>query len=204
MSLKPLVIVNGLGAPRIGAQLYGFYFRKSGYRVYTVPQDLMNTGDIRKSAERVDRVVDRALERTGAERASLVGISLGGLIGYYYVACGGGAGKIDTMISLGGPLNGSRTAIVSYLPPLSLIKGLTQTRPGSDIIREIKAAPSPENIRLISVGTTGDVITPPGSRKAPGFEIIDTPHGFFPVGHWCLYACPGNLKTVLELLPAVA
>jgi len=197
---KPLVIINGLGAPRAASQVYGLYFRRHGFRVYTVPQTFMNIGDIRKSAKRVDQVVRHALEKTVAERTPLIGISLGGLIGLYYVYCGGGKGQVDTFISLGGPLSGSQVARIGILPPFSLITSLKQTRPDSEVFKEIRAAGRPEGIRLLSVGTRGDFMTPAKSRLHPDFETVDTPHGTFPIGHWCLYANPNNLMAVLELL----
>ena len=198
--MKPLVIINGLGAPRAASQVYGLYFRQKGYRVYTVPQTFLNVGDIRKSAKRTDEVVDHALEQTGAEQTPLIGISLGGLIGMYYVYCSGGAAKVDTFISLGGPINGSPVARIGKVPPFSFVTSLTQARTDSDVLEEIRAAGKPEGIRLLSVGTRGDFMTPAKSRAAPDFEVLNTPHGIFPIGHWCLYANPNNMKAVLELI----
>ena len=198
---RPLVIINGLGAPRAASQVYGLYFRKRGFRVYVVPQRCLNVGDIRESARRTGEVVERALLATGARRTPLIGISLGGLIGQYYLHCGPGAQRVDTFVSVGGPLLGSGAArLGGKVPPLCFVPSLLQARPGSELLEEIRRAPRPQGVRLVSLGTRGDAITPAASRSAPGYEVVDTPHGVFPLGHWFLYLHPANLQAVYDLI----
>lgn len=197
---RPLVIINGLGAPRAASQVYGLFFRAHGYRVYVVPQRFLNIGDIRESAARTDAVVRRALAATGAARTPLVGISLGGLIGHYYVHVHGGAPLVDTFVSVGGPLNGTPAARLGAALFRALVPSLRQARPDSDLIAELRAAPRPEGVRLVSLGTRGDVMTPAASRYAPGYEIVDTPHGVTPLGHWFLYLHPANVQAVYDLI----
>lgn len=197
---RPLVVINGLGAPSLAAHLYGTYFRTQGRRVFIAPQRCLYYGDIRASAELVAAHVHVALSRTGAARADLVGMSLGGLIGYYYIACRGGADTIARFVSVGGPINGCPIAKLGLLPPLSLAKAVAQCRPDSEILREIRAAPEPASVRLFTVGTRGDLITTSDCWQAPGFEAHETSHGVFPVGHWMLFAHPGNLRLVRDLL----
>lgn len=198
---RPLVIINGLGAPRAASQAYGLFFRARGYRVYVVPQRFLNGGDIRESAARTDEVVQRALAATGAARTPLIGISLGGLIGSYYLHCGPGASRVDTFVAVGGPLLGSGAArLGGVLPGVCRFPSLLQARPGSELLAEIRRAPRPLGVRLVSLGTRGDAITPAASRRAPGYEVVDTPHGVFPLGHWFLYLHPANLQAVYDLI----
>ncbi len=200
--VKPLVVINGLGAPRLAAQVYGLFFRRRGYRVYTVPHPPLNFGDIRRSAERTGEVVERVLARHGCERVPLVGLSLGGLIGMYYVKCGGGADTIDRFVSVGGPLNGSPLARISALPPLGALPALRQSNPDSDVIAEIAAAGDTNGVRIHALGTRGDAITPRASWSGVDLDTVETPYGAYPVGHWYLYVHPGNYREVLRLLEA--
>ena len=197
---KPLVVINGLGAPRLAAQFYGLFFRRNGYQVYTVPHPPFNFGDIRRSAARVGDVVDRVRNEHGCERVPLVGLSLGGLIGLYYVRCGGGGATIDRFVSVGGPLKGSKVANISAFAPLGLIPALRQSRPDSDVIADITGAANPPGVRLYALGTRGDAVTPRASWAGEGLEPVETPHGTYPVGHWYLYIHPGNYREVLRLL----
>jgi pimeloyl-ACP methyl ester carboxylesterase len=199
-STYPLVIVNGLGAPKAAAEAFGMHFRARGFRVSVAPQVAWNFADVRRLARLVADHVERVRADTGAPRVHMVGMSLGGLTGLYYIRCLGGAAAVARFVSMGGPLNGSPLAYLSAAVPFGAMPALAQSRPDSDLIAEIKAAPRPDGVRMYSVGTRGDPITPRESWAFDGFEPVETPHGFFPLGHWCLFVHPGNAKRVEELL----
>ncbi len=196
----PVVIINGLGASRPLAEGYAMVFRARGFKTYSCPQRILGFGDIRISAKLVAGEVERVLRETGAPKVKLVGMSLGGLIGLYYIKCDGGAPLVERFISVGGPLNGSALAHVSALIPSEAVHALAQSRPDSDIQRRIHAAPNPPGVRLISVGTKGDVMTPRASWEVPGMENVETPYGGCPIGHWLLFTHPGNHRVVADLL----
>ena len=196
----PLVIISGLGAPRAGAIAYGRYFQKRDHRVFTVPQRLLGYGDIRIAAGMVGGEIDRVRAITGATKVNLVGMSLGGLIGLYYLKVAGGAPHVERFISVGGPLSGSSLARVAQLVPIDFVHSIAQTAPDSALMREVAAAPVPAGVRMISLGTRGDFLTPGPSRAAEGFEPVETPYGVCPVGHWMLFLDPRNQRAVAELL----
>ncbi|MFC1706753.1 esterase/lipase family protein [Planctomycetota bacterium] len=203
-SRPPVVIVNGLNAPLLAAKAYGLALQARGFRVFTVGLRRLGWGDLRASARDVAARVDRVRAETGARKVHLVGMSLGGLVGLYYLKCLGGGASVERFVSVGGPLNGSTlardlTRLLPLAPDL-----LAQTRPGSDLLRELTAAPPPEGVLLYSVGTRGDPLTPRSAWDASGLEPVETPYGCFPVGHWLLFVHPGNLKVVAELLAAPA
>lgn len=198
----PVVIINGLGAPRLAAEAYGMAFRVRGFRVSTVPQTFLNLGDVRDAALEVGRHVDGVRARSGAQRVHLVGMSLGGLIGLYYVKCGGGAATVARFVSVGGPLNGSTFARMASFVPSTLVQSLPQTLPDSELMLELRAAPVPDGVRLHSVGTRGDFLTPRSSWDADGCVPVETPHGVFPIGHWMLFLHPANQRVVADLLAA--
>ena len=200
--IKPLVIINGLGAPSIAPKLFGRFFRSANVKIFTVSLPYLGYGDLRKGVEVVQGEVARALRTTGADKVDLIGLSLGGLIGLYYIRCSGGAPFVDRFVSLGGPLKGSPFAFLSVLPLLSKVPVLRQLRPDGEIIQEIQKSPIPGGVTLYSVGAKGDVLTPPGYRNASNFEVVEVPNGVFPLGHWYIFVCPTNIRKVVELLYA--
>lgn len=197
---RPVVIINGMGAPHFLVWTYALAFRARGLRAFPVSLRWLGYGDLRASAARVGEAVGRALAKTGAPKVDLVGMSLGGLVGLYYVKCAGGARHVERFVSVGGPLNGSRLACAGRVPPLTALRALGQICARSDFVREVREAPPPDGVRMFSVGTRGDVITPRSRWAAPGLEPVETPHGIFPIGHWCLFLFPGNHRVVLDLL----
>jgi len=196
----PLLIISGLGAPRLSAQGYGLTFRNRGHRVYTTPQRLLGLGDVRVMSAIVATTAADVLGRTAAERLNVIGMSLGGLIGLYWLKCGGGGPCVDTFVSVGGPLNGSTVARLVEQVPVGPVHAIAQTCPDSDLMRELRAATMPAGVRAYSVGTRGDVLTPRSSWDHPGLEPIETPYGCAPVGHWSLFFHPGNHRIVAELI----
>ncbi len=196
----PVVIINGLGAPRAAALAYGRALGQRGFQTFAAPQRLLGYGDVRVAARLVSEEVERVLAATRAPRVNLVGMSLGGLIGLYYVKCMEGAAYVERFVSVGGPLNGSTLARAVNHIPCSAAHALAQTTPDNDLMRELRAAPAPPNVRMFSVGTRGDVLTPRSSWDAEGLEPIETPYGAFPIGHWMLFTHPENHRVVAECL----
>lgn len=197
---SPVIIVSGLGAPRVAAVAYGLAFKARGFDVYAAPQRLLGYGDVRIAARLVDEEVHRVLRKTGARKVSLVGMSLGGLIGLYYLKCMGGGAHVDRFVSVGGPLNGSSVAKLVELLPSKAVHAIAQTTPDNELMRELHGAPFPPDVRMFSVGAVGDVMTPRPSWDCPGLEPIESPHGVFPVGHWMLFTHPANQRLVADLL----
>ena len=198
----PVVVVNGLGAPRLAAVAYGRALEAHGFRTFVAPQRLLGYGDVRKAAALVAREVERVVGETGAPKVHLVGMSLGGLIGLYYVKCLGGARYVDRFVSVGGPLNGSSLARFVQSLPFGPAHALAQTTPDNDFMRELREARQPRGVRMFSVGTHGDVMTPRASWDAEGLEPVESPYGIFPVGHWMLFTDPRNHRIVAECLGA--
>ncbi len=199
---RPVVIVGGLGAPRLAARVYGVSFRLRGFTVFSAPQSFLAHGDVRQAARRLAGYVHRVLDRTGADKVHLVGMSLGGLIALHYVKLGGGGDRVDRLLAVGAPLNGSPLAVLSEVAPLSLIPALRQARADSDLVHDLQDAPLPKGVRLLCLGARGDAVTPPDSREVEGGECHETPHGVYPLGHWTLFTHPGNVKAAVDLLLA--
>lgn len=199
-SKRPLVIVNGLGAPDLAPSAYGLYFKCKGYPVFPVTLPYLGWGDIRGCASVTARVVDQALETTGARRVDMIGLSLGGIIGLYHVKCGGGADRVRRLISLGGPLNGSPPWWATLGKPFRFVPVVEQLDPHSELMRQVKSTPVPPGVEVFSLGARGDPMTPAESRHAEGVEVVDLPSGCFPLGHYALLLDPRNLGLVLELL----
>ncbi|MFI6145324.1 alpha/beta fold hydrolase [Streptomyces sp. NPDC051109] len=95
------------------------------------------TRDLRVTARHLARRVEELCERTGQERVDLVGHSLGGLVGRYYVQRLGGGARVRTLVTLGTPHSGTRVAPFMDAHPL-----VRQMRPDSEVMAELRA-PAP-------------------------------------------------------------
>ncbi|MFD3700000.1 esterase/lipase family protein [Streptomyces sp. NPDC058646] len=95
------------------------------------------TRDLRVTARHLARRVEELCERTGQERVDLVGHSLGGLVGRYYVQRLGGDARVRTLVTLGTPHSG--TLVAPFMDAHPLVR---QMRPDSPVISEL-AGPAP-------------------------------------------------------------
>ncbi|GAB2465975.1 alpha/beta fold hydrolase [Streptomyces incanus] len=95
------------------------------------------TCDIRVAAELLGRHIEEVCERTGSNRVDVVGHSLGGLIGRYYVQRLSGDSRVRTLVTLGTPHSGTRVAPLANAHPI-----VRQMRPGSPLLEEL-ARPAP-------------------------------------------------------------
>jgi pimeloyl-ACP methyl ester carboxylesterase len=87
--------------------------------------------DVARGARDLGRHIERLCEQTGHERIHVVGHSLGGLIARYHVQKQGGDRRVEHLVTLGTPHQGSLWA---HVLPTRLVR---QLRPGSDTLRAL-------------------------------------------------------------------
>jgi triacylglycerol lipase len=86
-------------------------FRADGWKASELATFSYNTGQSNAvTAQLIAGKVDSIRLATGAERVSIVTHSMGALSARYYVRSLGGDGKVDALVSLGGPNHGTSTA----------------------------------------------------------------------------------------------
>lgn len=151
----PIVLVHGWVDNRSIFTRLRRQLRRRGFgRVVTMNYSIV-THDVPRAARRLAALVERVCEETGYERVHIVGHSMGGLVGRYYVQRLGGDARVHTLATLGTPHSGTRAA---YLSPGRATK---QMRPGSPLLHEL-AAPAPGcATRFVSVWSDLDQLVIP-------------------------------------------
>ncbi len=133
----PILLVHGMVDNRSVFTLLRRGLRRRGFgQVLTINYSPM-TNDVRWAAEQLAAEVEELVADTGYERIHVVGHSLGGLIARYYVQRLGGHERVHTLVTMGSPHLGTRTA---YLYPAELGR---QLRPGSPLMQDL-AQPAPD------------------------------------------------------------
>jgi pimeloyl-ACP methyl ester carboxylesterase len=132
----PIVLIHGVVDNRTIFTMLRRGLRRRGFASIRTFSYGPQTHDMRSAAEALGTYVERVCEETAADQVHIVGHSLGGLIARYYVQTGGSP-RVHTVITLGTPHLGTRTA---KLVPHPLIR---QMRPESETIAEL-AAPAPD------------------------------------------------------------
>ncbi|MFG2991457.1 esterase/lipase family protein [Streptomyces sp. NPDC048257] len=154
------------------------------------------TLDLRVTARHLARRVEELCERTGQERVELIGHSLGGLVGRYYVQRLGGDARVRTLVTLGTPHSGTRVAPFMDAHPL-----VRQMRPDSEVLTEL-AAPAPGcTTRCVAFWSEFDALMAPvGSARIEHPDLRVENVQVTGIGHLALPAHPAVITAVRRAL----
>ena len=133
----PVVLVHGLIDNRSIFAVMRRSLRRRGFTQVGSWNYSPLSSDIARCAADLGAHIERVCEQTGHERVHVVGHSLGGLIARYHLQRQGGDRRMESLVTLGTPHQGSRLA---HVVPTSMIR---QLRPGSAVLQEL-AEPMPD------------------------------------------------------------
>ncbi|MFF2196022.1 esterase/lipase family protein [Streptomyces sp. NPDC058157] len=154
------------------------------------------TLDLRVTARHLARRVEELCERSGQERVDLVGHSLGGLVGRYYVQRLGGDARVRTLVTLGTPHGGTRVAPFMDAHPL-----VRQMRPDSPVMEELRAPAPGCRTRCVAFWSAFDALmAPPGTARIEHPDLDATNVEVTGIGHLALPVHPAVVTAVRRAL----
>jgi len=161
---RPVLLLYGVFATRRTMQVLERRLRRDGYCVFSLdlsaPGRVFDTRGIDDLAEIVRAKVERMRDRyPGMGPLTIVGHSKGGLIGAYYVKRLGGDRRVRALVTLGTPHNGTPTTWAA-LPMALFDRSILQMTPRSAFVRHLQAGRWPAGVRLTSVYSRRDRLTP--------------------------------------------
>ncbi|MFI6471341.1 esterase/lipase family protein [Streptomyces sp. NPDC050516] len=155
-SHPPVVLLHGFIDNRSVFVLLRRSLARHGWRHLESLNYSPLTGDIRVAAELLGRHVEEICARTGHREVDMVGHSLGGLIARYYVQRLGGDLRVRTLVTLGTPHSGTRSAQLAHAHPI-----VRQMCPGSDLIEELRRPAPGIRTRFVSFWSDLDTLMIP-------------------------------------------
>ncbi|MEU3777282.1 alpha/beta fold hydrolase [Streptomyces sp. NPDC032472] len=154
------------------------------------------TRDLRSAARHLARRVEELCERTGREQVDLVGHSLGGLVGRYYVQRLGGDARIRTLVTLGTPHSGTRVAPFMDAHPL-----VRQVRPDSEVMAELRSPAPGCRTRCVAFWSEFDeLMDPTGTARLEHPDLQAENILVTGIGHLALAAHPAVTAAVRRAL----
>ncbi len=192
----PIILVHGVIDNRSVFTLLRRALHKRGFgRVVTLNYPRL-IGDMRSVAQQLADLVEEVTRETGYERVHIVGHSMGGLIGRYYVQRMNGDQRVHTLVTLGTPHGGS---VPACLVPAGVFR---QLRPRSDIVQELEE-PAPEcKTRFLAVWSDLDqVIIPKRNARLTHPDLRARNIFFRGIGHMSL---PVDGRVVHEICTTLA
>ncbi len=142
----PVLLIHGFLGTRGSMWPLERRLNADGICVFSFNLGTFNTRDIRRSAFLIHRKIESILAQTPVKRIDILGHSMGGLIGLYYVKKLGGADKVRKLIMMGTPLRGTWVAAAG-IATLGLFSASSwQLLPRSHLLRELASGPLPPNV----------------------------------------------------------
>jgi len=191
----PVLLIHGYLATRGSLHLLGRHLADRGHIVFSYPLGFpVNLGDIRDSAGLIARKVESIVAQTGVTEVDVVGHSLGGLVGLYYLKRLGGRHRVRRLIMLGTPTQGTWSALFG-LVTAPLGRASLQLLPGSPFLRELGEMPLPRGADVVSIGAVRDWLAPVSTTVLDGVR-----HIALPTGHSGLLVDAEVARVVADLL----
>jgi pimeloyl-ACP methyl ester carboxylesterase len=191
----PVLLIHGYLATRGSLHLLERHLADRGHIVISYPLGFpVNLGDIRDSAGLIARKVESIVAQTGVTEIDVVGHSLGGLVGLYYLKRLGGRHRIRRLIMLGSPTQGTWSALLG-LVTAPLGRASLQLLPGSPFLRELGEMPLPKGADVVSIGAIRDWMAPLSTTVLDGVR-----HIALSTGHSGLLVDAEVAKVVADLL----
>jgi triacylglycerol lipase len=192
----PIILIHGVVDNRSVFAMLKRGLRRRGFgRIITLNYSPL-TDDVRVVADRLEALIEQLCIETGFERVHVIGHSMGGLVGRYFVQRMGGDSRVHTLVTLGTPHAGTAPA---HLVPHPVAR---QMRRGSDIMTEL-AAPAPGcRTRFVAIWSDLDQMIVPKSNARIEHSDLNARNVFVPsVGHNSL---PVDGRVVHEICTTLA
>ncbi|MFD5571366.1 esterase/lipase family protein [Streptomyces cadmiisoli] len=187
---RPVVLVHGTFGNSVDNWLgLAPYLTNRGYCVFSLDYGQLpgvpffhGLGPIDKSAEQLDRFVDKVLAATGAGEVDLVGHSQGGMMPRHYLRFLGGAAEVNALIGLAPSNHGATLSGLTHLLPYfpgaeellsAATPALADQIPGSAFLTKLnEGGDTVPGVRYTVITTKYDqVVTPYRSQFLSGPNV---------------------------------
>lgn len=163
---RPVIVLHGYAMNRANYLPLAYRMSRAGlgpifgFEYWTL-------GRIAAGARQLGWFIDEVLAATGAGAVDVIGHSMGGVVGRYYVALAGGDGVVANLVTLGSPHQGTDVSAVGVGHPTR------ELLLGSKLCTRLAAAPPPRHTKMTIIWSRADALVPGAKqRPVPGAEVI--------------------------------
>jgi triacylglycerol lipase len=194
-SAPPVLLIHGFLGTRGSMYMLERRLVDDGMCVFSFNLGAVNARDIRSSAFLIHRKIERILAQTGWEKIDIIGHSMGGLIGLYYIKKLGGQERVRRLIMMGSPIRGTWAALAGVATLGLWSTSSWQLLPRSRFLDELAQGPIPPGVEVHTIAAARDWVCPLPSTKVNGATAT-----IVPLGHSSLVVSDEVYRRVIQIL----
>jgi pimeloyl-ACP methyl ester carboxylesterase len=176
-SHPPVLLLHGYLGTRGSMYILERRLNDDGICVFSFNLGSLNVRDIRTSAFLIHRKIESILAQTPVRKIDIIGHSMGGLIGLYYVKKLGGHEKVRKLVMMGTPMRGTWAALLGVATVGLVSASAWQLLPGSRFLKELNSGSLPSGVQYFTIAAQRDWVCPIDSTPLEGAESLTVPLG---------------------------
>lgn len=173
----PVLIIHGFLGTRGSMYMLERRLVQDGFVCVSFNLGTLNVRDIRRSAFLIHRKIERILAQTPSQRIDILGHSMGGLIGLYYVKKLGGHARVRKLIMMGTPVRGTWAALAGVVTLGLWSTSSWQLLPRSRFLDELAQGPMPPGVEVHTIAAARDWVVPLQTTRLQGANATTVPLG---------------------------
>jgi len=196
---RPVILINGFLAPKFANLPIKWMLESHGFQAHLIDLPLLNLTDMKEIARCIAVGVDTVLSQENISHCDMIGVSLGGITGLYYLKKLEGHTKVKNFIAFGTPFKGTWKALL-LAPVIGMFsKSLWQTLPGNTILSDLISSPV-EGTDVYSIYAANDLIAPMESACLDWTKNIEVKSLPAPISHQGLITSKQAMSHIVQIL----
>jgi triacylglycerol lipase len=193
----PVLLIHGFLGTRGSMYLLERRLVDDGFVVVSFNIGTLNVRDIRRSAFLIHRKIERLLAQTPWQKIDIVGHSMGGLIGLYFIKKLGGAARVRRLVMMGTPARGTWVALAGIATLGLWSTSSWQLLPRSRFLDELAQGPLPPETDIHTIAAARDWVVPLRTTRVAGANNVTVP-----LGHSSLVVSEDVYRRLVHILRA--
>jgi hypothetical protein len=187
---RPIILVHGYAMSRACFMPLARRLARAGLGP-VLGFEYWTLGKVSSGARELGSYVEQVCRELGCDQVDVIGHSMGGLVGRYYVTLAGGAPRVRNLMTIGSPHRGTDVSAVGVGRPNK------ELFIGSSLIQRLVAAPTPPGTRITAIWSRGDAVVP-GARLARMHGVEEIVYD--DLGHVAMLASGRVARAIIERL----
>lgn len=156
---RPVIVLHGYAMNRANFLPLAYRLARAGLGPI-LGFEYWTLGRTAAAARQLAWFVELVQARTGAPQVDVIGHSMGGVVGRYYVQLLGGDGAVANLVTLGSPHLGTDVSEFGIGHPTR------ELLVGSKLVQRLAAAPAPQDTRVLTIFSHADALVPAHTQLA--------------------------------------